>query len=632
MNNYENFIALGRYAKWIDDLGRREVWGETCRRYVTFWVEEGKITEEEADTLVTYIEDRAVMPSMRALMTAGEALRRDNVAGFNCAYAPIESPLDFDELMYILLCGTGDGFSVERDSVKHLPTVAEEFHNSDTTIVVEDSKIGWCNAFRQLVSMLYSGSVPKFDVSKVRPAGARLKTFGGRASGPQPLIDLFTFTINTFKSAAGRKLTDLEAQDIVCKTAQIVVVGGVRRSALIGLSSPTSDRLRDAKTGAWWERNPQRALANNSAVYDEKPDFTFYMDEMTALYKSYSGERGFFNREAARNIIEKHGRRDPNHAWGCNPCSEILLRPNEFCNLSEVVVRPDDSLLDLLEKVDVATIFGTLQSTLTDFRYLRKKWRDNCEEERLLGVSLTGIMDHPVMNGSEGFDKLEEWLTKMREHAVTCNRKWADRLGINESAAITCVKPSGTVSQLAGCASGIHPQYSEYYIRTVRQDIKDPLTDLLIAEGVPHEPCVLKGDSTVVFSFPIDASFEGAVYRSDVGAIGQLELWKQYQLHWCEHKPSITVFYTDEEWFDVCSWIWNNWDIMSGVSLLPYDNGTYQQAPYQQITKEEYEELAAAMPSVDFTRLQEFEVEDATTGSQELACAGGSCEIVGSGG
>lgn len=629
MQDYQRFIAASRYARWLDGDGRRETWEETCRRYTDYWVARGSLSTQQADVLFDYIYKLEVVPSMRALMTAGPALDRDHVAGYNCAYLAIDDPRAFDELMYILLCGTGVGFSVERDQVKKLPVVSEDFHPTDTTVVVADSKIGWAKATRQLISLLYTGSVPKFDYSKVRPAGERLKTFGGRASGPEPLEDLHRFLVDTFKAAAGRKLTDLECHDICCYIAQIVVVGGVRRSALISLSSPTSDRMAVAKSGNWWERSGQRALANNSAVYDEKPDFQFFMTEMKSLYESYSGERGIFSREAAKLIAGRNGRRDANHAFGCNPCSEILLRPSEFCNLSEVIVRSTDTLEQLLEKVDVATIFGTLQSTLTDFRYLRKVWRDNCEEERLLGVSLTGLMDHPVLNGSKGAAKLEEYLTKMRDHAVRVNAKWAEQLGIPASAAITCVKPSGTVSQLALCASGIHPNYSRYYVRTVRQDNKDPMTDFLIAQGVPHEPCVMKPDTTTIFSFPIEAP-KTSVFRDKIGAIGQLEVWKAYQDHWCEHKPSITVYYKDDEFFDVCSWIWNNWEVMSGISLLPYDNGSYRQAPYQEIDKQEFDERTKTMPVVDWNLLPAFERGDTLTGTQELACTGGVCEIVGS--
>lgn len=629
MNDYSNFIALSRYARWLDDAGRRETWEETCARYTNYWHDKGLITHKEADKLREQIIGLRVVPSMRALMTAGPALDRDNVAGYNCAYLSMNHPRAFDECMYILLCGTGVGFSCERDEVAKLPVVAEEFHATDTVIVVADSKVGWAKAFKQLLAMLWTGDIPTFDVSGVRPAGAKLKTFGGRASGPAPLVELFNFATNMFRNAAGRQLTDLEVHDLTCKVAEIVVVGGVRRSALISLSSPTSDRMATAKSGAWYNGNGQRALANNSACYDKKPDFHFFLGEMKSLFESYSGERGMFSREAAEKIVTRNGRREGGHKWGCNPCSEILLRPSEFCNLSEVIVRSTDSLEDLLDKVETATIFGTLQSTLVNFRYLRKIWEANCSEERLLGVSLTGLMDHPVLNGTSGTEELTEWLTALRTASVEVNKKWAKRLGIPASAAITCVKPSGTVSQLALCSSGIHPAFSETYIRTVRQDNKDPMTAFLRDQGVPNEPCVMKPDTTTIFSFPIQGS-EDSVCRDDVGALEQLEIWKVYQEHWCEHKPSITVYYKEDDFLAVAQWCWDNWDILSGISLLPYDNGTYQQAPYQQITDEQYEELSKAMPKVDWTAFPAYEVEDTTTGSQELACTGGVCEIVGS--
>lgn len=630
MNDYQNFIALSRYARWMDHLGRRETWEETCARYTNYWQDRDMLSHKEADELREAIIQLRVVPSMRALMTAGPALDRDHVAGYNCAYVACDHPRVFDEIMYVLLCGTGVGFSVERDEVDKLPVVAEEFHTTETTIVVADSKVGWAKAFRQLIAMLYAGEIPEIDVSKVREAGARLKTFGGRASGPAPLVELFNFAINMFQNAAGRRLTDLEAHDLICKVAEIVVVGGVRRSALISLSSPTSDRMQAAKSGAWYNGNGQRALANNSACYDSKPDFSFYMNEMKALYESYSGERGIFSREAAQKIAAKNGRRDPNHSFGCNPCSEILLRPSQFCNLSEVIVRQDDTIVSLTEKVRIATIFGTLQSTLTDFRYLRKVWADNCNEERLLGVSLTGLMDHPVLNGSKGESSLRAALDHLREVAIEVNKEWAERLGIPASAAITCVKPSGTVSQLALCSSGIHPAFSEHYVRTVRQDNKDPMTAFLKDQGIPSEPCVMKPETTTIFSFPIKGS-KHAVCRDDVGALEQLRIWKIYQEHWCEHKPSITVYYKDSDFFAVCQWCWDNWDILSGISLLPYDNGTYRQAPYTAVSGTKYKELAKAMPKVDWSVFASYEVTDTTTGSQELACTGGVCEIVGSG-
>lgn len=626
MNQYQQFIHATRYARWIEPEQRRESWDETVDRFMDFWPQ---LKPKEKMHLRSMIYNLEVLPSMRALMTAGPALERDHVAGYNCAYLSIDDPKAFDELMYILLCGTGVGYSVEFDEVDKLPVVAEHFHPASTVHTVQDSKIGWAKSTRQLIANLYAGEIITMDYSQVRAAGERLKTFGGRASGPEPLIDLHQFLVNLFQGAAGRRLTDLECHDICCKIAEIVVVGGVRRSALISLSSPTSSRLREAKSGKWYEMHGQRALANNSAVYNKKPDFPFFIDEMRSLYKSYSGERGIFSREAAKTIAGRNGRRDTDHAFGCNPCSEILLRPGQFCNLTEVVVRPSDTAESLQAKVIAATILGTLQSTLTNFRYLRRFWKKNCEEERLLGVSLTGIMDNPLTNGKKGTKALEALLDDLRETAIETNKRWADRLGIAQAAAITCVKPSGTVSQLANCASGIHPNYSKYYIRTVRQDNKDPVTDFLKAVGVPNEPCFMKRDTTTVFSFPIKV--EGnAVFRDDVGAIGQLEIWKTYQNHWAEHKPSITVYYKDDEFFDVCAWVWRNWDIMSGISMLPYNEHSYVQAPYQEITAQEYKDAVKAMPDIDFAGLVEFERGDTTTSSQELACTGGSCEIVGS--
>jgi ribonucleoside-diphosphate reductase alpha chain len=558
-------------------------------------------------------------------MTAGPALERDNVAGFNCSYLPIDHPRAFDELMYILLCGTGVGFSVERQYIQKLPEIAEDFHDTDTTIVVPDSKIGWAKSFRQLVSLLYAGEVPKWDTSKVRSAGKPLKTFGGRASGPQPLVDLFLFTIDLFKHRAGSKLSSIEAHDLCCKIAEVIVVGGVRRSALISLSNPSDGRLRSAKSGQWWLDNSQRALANNSACYSERPEFNFFLDEMRSLYESKSGERGVFSRVAAQKVAARNGRRDAEWDFGTNPCSEIILRPNQFCNLTEVVVRVEDTLETLKEKVRKAAILGTLQATLTDFRYLRSIWKNNTEAEALLGVSLTGIMDHHILSGSEDSDILEVWLEEMKSVAIETNAEWAERLGIKVATAITCVKPSGTVSQLVNSASGIHPRFNPYSIRTVRADSKDPMAQYMQEAGFPWEVDVTK-ESTLVFSFPV-ASPEGTQSASEVGAMEQLRLWKIYQDHWCEHKPSITVYYRDGEFLDICSWMWKNFDLLSGISLLPLTDHTYQQAPYQPITEEEYHKFKSEIPDFDWEVLAKFEHGDTTIGSQELACAGGSCEL-----
>jgi ribonucleoside-diphosphate reductase alpha chain len=566
-----------------------------------------------------------VMPSMRAMMTAGPALDRDNTAGYNCSYLPVDDPKSFDEAMYILLCGTGVGFSVERQYVSNLPEVPELFY-SDTVVVVKDSKEGWAKAFRQVLALLWAGEIPKWDVSRVRPAGARLKTFGGRASGPAPLVELFNFAITTFKNAQGRKLSSVECHDLMCFIGQIVVVGGVRRSAMISLSNLSDDRMRHAKSGQWWETASWRALANNSVSYTEKPDMETFMREWTALVESKSGERGIFNREASKKQAEKYDRRDPNYDFGTNPCSEIILRPYQFCNLTECVVRATDTIEDLERKVRMATIMGTIQSSYTKFPYLRKVWANNTEEERLLGVSLTGIMDNPLMTSANA--GLEKTLEHLRNVAVATNAEWADRLGIPHSAAISCVKPSGTVSQLVDSASGIHARHSPYYIRTVRGDNKDPLTQFMKDKGVPNEPCVMKGDTTTVFSFPVKSP-EGAVTRNDMSAVEQLETWLTYQRHWCEHKPSVTISVRDSEWMEVGAFVYKYFDEMSGVSFLPHSDHTYQQAPYQDCAKEEYEELLATMPkNIDWSELSQYESEDNTAGSQTMACSGDTCEIV----
>ena len=628
---YQEFIHLSRYSRWLPKEGRRETWRETVTRYFDFFQEHlkqsckyslDKSLREELEDAVIHLK---IMPSMRCLMTAGEALRRENIAGYNCSYVAVDRPQAFDEILYVLMNGTGVGFSVERQFVGNLPTVAEEFHPSDTTIVVQDSKMGWAKAFKELVAMLYHGQIPKWDLSKVRPAGAPLKTFGGRASGPEPLRRLFEFTTEIFQNAHGRKLSSIECHDIVCKTAEIVVVGGVRRSALISLSNLSDDRMRVAKSGQWWNDNGQRALANNSACYTEKPDIGIFMDEWKALYDSKSGERGIFNRESAKKIAEKNERRDVGYDFGTNPCSEIILRSREMCNLSEVVVRTDDTEDTLLEKVKLATILGTFQSTLTNFKYVSKDWKKNCIEERLLGVSLTGIMDNKWTAGKlPGLDVLLENLKKM---SVDTNKEWSEKLKINQSAAITCVKPSGTVSQLVDSASGIHARHNPYYIRTVRGDKKDPLTKMMVEEGFPAEDDVMKPNDTTVFSFPIKCSPD-AVFRQDLTAIEQLELWKTYQVHWCEHKPSVTISVKEEEWIDVGAWVYKNFDLMSGVSFLPYSEHTYKQAPYQDCNEKEYKHLLNKMPtSVDWNKLSEYEKSDMTVGSQELACSAGSCEI-----
>ena len=625
MDQYQSFIHKSRYARWLEEEGRRETWEETVQRYVDFFKEREQLNDEEGQEIFNAIQAMEVMPSMRCMMTAGEALKRDNVAGFNCSYLHIDHPRAFDELMYVLMCGTGVGFSVERNFITKLPEVAETFHKTSSTIVVSDSKLGWASAFRELIAMLYAGKLPQWDMSRVRPAGARLKTFGGRASGPEPLEDLFRFCVNIFQKAAGRKLTSIECHDVVCKIADIVVVGGVRRSALISLSNLSDQRMSKAKSGAWWENEGQRRLANNSVAYTEKPDFEAYLNEMKNLYESKAGERGLFSRVAAQKIAARNGRRDATHDFGTNPCSEIILRSNEFCNLSEVVVRADDNLETLKKKVRIATIIGTLQSSLTDFRYLRVRWKRNTEEEALLGVSLTGIMDHAVL-GDPNNTELAGWLEEMRDVSIETNKEWAAKLGVNQSVAITCVKPSGTVSQLVDSASGIHPRFSKHYIRRVRSDKKDPLALYMEQAGFPVENDVMSA-SSVVFSFPVKAP-ESSTCVKEVGAMEQLALWKTYQNHWCEHKPSVTVYYTDSEYLQVAQWIWDNFDMCSGISLLPTSDHVYQQAPYEDISAEKYEELVAAMPqNVNWEDLAQFEKEDNTIGSQELACVAGGCEI-----
>lgn len=624
--DYQSFIHTSRYARWLEEEKRRESWSETVERYIQNVVapviDDAKTITEIHDAILNL----EVMPSMRAVMTAGPALTRDNTAGYNCSYLPVDDPKAFDEAMFILLCGTGVGFSVERQYVTKLPEIPEELFQSQTIIKVHDSKEGWAKSLRILIAMLYSGEVPKWDTSSVRPAGAKLKTFGGRASGPGPLVELFNFVVDTFKNAKGRKLSSLEAHDIMCKIGEVVVVGGVRRSAMISLSNLSDDRMRHAKSGNWWESNPQRALANNSVSYTEKPDAISFMREWMALVESGSGERGIFNRQASKKQAAKNGRRETDFDFGTNPCSEIILRPYQFCNLSECVVRATDTVEELVRKVRIATILGTIQSTYTKFPYLRKIWQKNTEEERLLGVSLTGIMDNPLMTTANA--ALEKTLEHLKEIAVSTNREWAERLGIPVSAAITCVKPSGTVSQLVDAASGIHARHANYYIRRVRGDNKDPLTQFMKDQGIPAEPDVFKPDQTTVFSFPMKAPSKGVV-TSDVSAIDQLKMWLAYQRHWCEHKPSVTINVRKDEWFSVGAFVYEYFDEMSGVSFLPYSEHTYQQAPYEEIGKSDYEALQSVMPAkIDWSKLKEYEVEDNTSGSQTLACSSGSCEIV----
>lgn len=629
---YQQVIAKSRYSRWREEDGRRETWEETVDRYMTHVVapkigdfdtfSEGGILTEEIRQAILNLE---VMPSMRMLMTAGPALERDHMAAYNCSFVAMDNPRAFDEILYILTCGTGVGFSCESQFVNKLPEIAESFHDTDTTIVVSDSRIGWASSFRELLSLLYAGKIPRIDVSRVRPKGERLKTFGGRASGPQPLVDLFDYCVRVFRGAAGRKLTDLEVHGLVCKIGEIVVVGGVRRSALISLSDLNSSKMRGAKSGNWWEKHPEFALANNSAVYEEVPDTGAFLEEWQALYESKSGERGIYYRKGIRDKTRAIGRRDENLIIGTNPCGEIALRSAGLCNLTEVVVRSDDTDDSLKRKIRIATILGTIQSTYTDFRYVRNIWKRNAEEERLLGVSLTGIYDNAVLGTAEGLPSI---LAGLKEYAVEVNREFAERLGINPSVAITTVKPSGTVSQLVDSASGIHPRHSAYYIRSIRQDNKDPMTQFLKDSGTPHEPCVMKPDATTVFYFPVKSP-DGAVTRNDISPRDHLNLWAVYNENWAEHQVSVTVSVKENEWVDTAGWVYDNFGRLSGISFLPMDGGTYKQAPYQECTAEQYEELLSRMPkSLDWNKLSAYEKEDNTTGSRELACVGTSCEII----
>jgi ribonucleoside-diphosphate reductase alpha chain len=640
-SDYQSYIHTSRYARWREEDGRRETWPETVERYITFFINKFDDLEikDALQECYTSILNLDVMPSMRALMTAGEALERDNIAGYNCSYVAVDNPRVFDEVMYVLMCGTGVGFSVEREDVAKLPIVAEEFHVSGTTIRVKDSRIGWASSYRELISLLYSGQIPQWDLSSLRPAGARLKTFGGRSSGPEPLNQLFHFTVDLFKKAAGRKLNSLEVHDLVCKIADIVVVGGVRRSALISLSNLTDDRLRNAKgagwyyqdeKGVWKSDNPQRSLANNSVAYTEKPDLATFLKEWTSLYESRSGERGLFNRVAATKQAKSNGRRKVDgHNFGTNPCGEIILRSMGLCNLSEVVVRSSDTFETLKRKVKLATIIGTLQSTLTDFRYVRSTWKRNAEEERLLGVSLTGIMDHPILSGKDrpdGDTELPKILEVLRDEAIQTNKEWAERLGINASVAITTIKPSGTVSQLVDSSSGIHPRYSRYYVRTVRGDQKDPLCQFLKGQGVPCEPSADKPNDVYVFSFPRKSPDE-SVLREELTALQQLEHYLVYKKHWCEHNPSITVYVREDEWLEVGTWVYKHFNDLGGVSFLPYDDHVYQQAPYQPCNEVTYEKLLSEMPEIDWEKFNSYETEDNVMIQPELACSAGNCEI-----
>ena len=631
ISDYQHLIHQSRYARWLDDEGRRETFEETVDRYLQHFKDDDttmmfmdRVIDEGARKAILNMD---VMPSMRAMWSAGEALKRDNAAAFNCCYSVADHPRVFDETFYLLMCGCGVGYSVERQYVNKLPEVPDDIVECNTVITVADSKQGWASALRQLISLLYSGHEPTWDVSRIRPAGARLKVFGGRASGPQPLVDLFEFTVHTFRNAQGRKLSSLEVHDLLCKVGEAVVVGGVRRSAMISLSNVSDDRMRACKSGAWYDANGQRALANNSAVYDGKPDFHVFQAEMKALYESFSGERGVFNRGGAQKKIAEYGKRDPDYDFGANPCAEILLRPQQMCNLSEVVIRPKDTLASLKKKVRIAAILGTLQATQTNFRYLRQVWQDNCEDEALLGVSLTGICDHKVMSGQEGEAKLAKWLEELRAAAEEANAEYAELFGINTSASVSTVKPSGTVSQLVDASSGIHPRYSKYYIRRIRQSVNDPLTQFLIDQNVPHEPCAMNPATTVVFEFFVESP-EHSLTTADMGTIDQLELARIYGKHWATHTVSCTTYYTDDTWFEACDWMWKNFDSLIGMSFLPHSGGTYKQAPYEEIDRATYVQCSVCTDPIIWTNLKYYEQEDNTEGAQTAACVGDKCELV----
>ena len=630
LSDYQTLIHASRYSRWLEDEGRRETWIETCKRYTDFWLNREMITEAEAKKLTKSIRDMDVMPSARCLWSAGPALERDESAAFNCTYIAVDHPRAFDESMWLLCCGAGVGFSVERQYISKLPEVPDDIVKCDSVIKVADSKQGWASALRQLISLLYSGHQPDYDVSGVRAAGERLKVFGGRASGPQPLVDLFETVIRIFKGAAGRRLNSVECLDIMTSIGAAIVVGGVRRSAMISLSNVSDDRMRLAKSAGWHDLHGNRALANNSAAYTEKPDFAVFQNEMKSLYESYSGERGIFNREGIQKKIAEHGRRDPDQEFGCNPCAEIALPSGNgggsACNLSEVIIRPDDTLASLKKKVEIAAIFGTLQSTLTKWRYVRKGWIDNIERERLLGISFSGICDNSVMSGQEGMEKLSKWLLELREHAEKVNEEWAERLGINASHSVSCVKPSGTISQLVDCSSGIHPRYSKHYIRRIRQSVNDPVTQFLIDQGVPYEPCAMQPGSTMVFDFFIESP-EQSLTVDQVGTIDQLELAKTYGENWATHMVSCTAYYTDDSWFDACQWVWSNWNSLAGMSFLPHDGGSYKQAPYEAIDQADYDMLKQSMPVIDWSLLPSYERGDTTEGAKTAACVGDACEL-----
>ncbi|MDA0320449.1 MAG: recombinase [Proteobacteria bacterium] len=620
----EEYVYISKYSKFLHDQNRRETWAETVKRYKAN-VLDRHLSNEMAEIIARAILNLEVVPSMRMLATAGPALDRDNVCGYNCAYKAITQPRDFSDALFILSSGTGMGYSVEKKYISQLPKVPSSVKMDEVSFTVQDSREGWQEAVQFAMEEGFLGNIYEYDLSLLRPEGAILKTFGGRSSGPEPLRKTLNYINDLFKKAAGRQLTSLECHDLMCMIASCIVAGGVRRSAMISLGDIDDVEMRNAKNWSLGAFPEERHSANNSYVTNGTPSKEEFEAEWSAMVAGKSGERGIFNRASAKAQAEKFGRKVAD--FGCNPCSEILLVDDgQFCNLSEVIIRADDDFYDLKRKVELATIIGTVQSTFTHFPALPKNWTDNCEEERLLGVSMTGIMDNPLTNGV--LAGLPGRLNELRNFAIDTNKKWAEKLGISAAASVTCVKPSGSVSALTGTASGIHSRWSDYYIRRTIQSNADPLTQLMIDEGIPHEPSATKPDLETVFSFPI-ASPLGAVTNGTRSAIEQMEMWLTYQRNWTTHKVSATISVKSDEWDDLAKFVYDHFDEIAGVSFLPYDDHAYVQAPYEQISAEKYEELNLAFPiSVNWSRLPEFEIEDTTKASQELACTGGACEIL----
>lgn len=621
------FIYYRTYSRWIEREGRRETWVETVDRYMNFMKENlgDKLTAEEYNELREGILWQEAMPSMRLMWSAGSAAARCHATAYNCSYIAPSKLEDFSEIMYLSMSGTGVGFSVESQTIGQLPIIKKQSGKVLPTYVIEDSKEGWADALKTGLKTWYNGKDIKFDYSGLRPAGARLKTMGGRSSGPEPLRSLLDFARAKIFSRQGKRLSNIDAHDIICKTGEVVVMGGVRRSALISLSDLDDMEMRNAKTGQFYLTEPQRQMANNSAAYNEKPTSTQFIEEWLALAKSGAGERGIFNRGSLKQQLPRRRWDKFEEDWassGVNPCGEINLKSKEFCNLTEVVARAEDIEESLIRKIRLATILGTYQSTLTDFKYLSKEWKKNCEEERLLGVSVTGQWDCPALRNEKTFSKL-------REAAIEVNKEYAKRFGINQSAAITCVKPSGTVSQLVDAASGMHPRHSGYYIRRVRISATDSLFQMLKEQKFPYHPEVgqtIDSASTYVLEFPVKAP-SNSKFRNDMDAIEQLEYWKMVKENFTEHNPSVTISVGDNEWIVAANWLYENWDILGGLSFLPREDHVYKLAPYEEIDEERYSELAAKLPEIDFSRIVIYEEDDETQGARELACASGVCEI-----